>query len=115
MELNKMLATELLKKNFGNLDLEIAGNGLEAVHQALHHEFDLVLMDVKMPEMDGYEATIEIRKLKSESELPIIAMTANAVKDQIERCYKVGMNDVITKPIDEDELVEKITKVLNDV
>jgi signal transduction histidine kinase/ActR/RegA family two-component response regulator len=115
MELNKMLATELLKKNFSNLDLEIAGNGLEAVHQALHHQFDLVLMDVKMPEMDGYEATMEIRKLKSESELPIIAMTANAVKDQIERCYKVGMNDVITKPIDEDELVEKITKVLNDV
>jgi len=67
-------------------------------------------MDIKMPIMDGYEATLQIRKNYSKKELPILALTANAINDQIEKCKEVGMNDCITKPIMEHDLVEKVNK-----
>lgn len=70
-------------------------------------------MDVQMPVMNGYEATKAIRNLPNEkSKIPIIAMTANVMKEEVERCYDAGMNEFIGKPFDVDELLEKIGKQL---
>ena len=71
-------------------------------------DIDLVLMDVMMPEMDGYEATVEIRKNPRWRKLPIIAVTAKAMKDDQERCLQAGANDYLAKPIDLDRLFSLI-------
>ncbi len=71
-------------------------------------DIDLVLMDVMMPEMDGFEATIEIRKDPRWRKLPIIAVTAKAMKDDQERCLQAGSNDYLAKPIDLDRLFSLI-------
>lgn len=89
--------------------VEIARNGLEAIAKLNEVEdIDLVLMDVMMPEMDGYEATIEIRKDTRWRKLPIIAVTAKAMKDDQERCLQAGSNDYLAKPIDLDRLFSLI-------
>ncbi|WP_122318261.1 response regulator [Pseudomonas cichorii] len=89
--------------------VEIARNGLEAIARLNEVEdIDLVLMDVMMPEMDGYEATIEIRKDPRWRKLPIIAVTAKAMKDDQERCLQAGSNDYLAKPIDLDRLFSLI-------
>nr|WP_122580861.1 response regulator [Pseudomonas viridiflava] len=89
--------------------VEIARNGLEAIAKLNEVEdIDLVLMDVMMPEMDGYEATIEIRKDPRWRKLPIIAVTAKAMKDDQERCLQAGSNDYLAKPIDLDRLFSLI-------
>jgi len=89
--------------------VEIARNGLEAIAKLNEVEdIDLVLMDVMMPEMDGYEATIEIRKDPRWRKLPIIAVTAKAMKDDQERCLQAGTNDYLAKPIDLDRLFSLI-------
>jgi CheY-like chemotaxis protein len=86
------------------LIVTIANNGEEAIEKVEDSEFDLVLMDVQMPEMDGLEATGCIRKNSRFSNLPIIAMTAQAMTGDREKCIEVGMDDYITKPIDINEL-----------
>ncbi|MDB6141848.1 MAG: rpfC 1 [Pseudomonas sp.] len=89
--------------------VEIARNGLEAIAKLKEvDDIDLVLMDVMMPEMDGYEATIEIRKDPRWRKLPIIAVTAKAMKDDQERCLQAGSNDYLAKPIDLDRLFSLI-------
>jgi signal transduction histidine kinase/CheY-like chemotaxis protein/CHASE3 domain sensor protein len=89
--------------------VEVARNGLEAIAKLNEvSEIDLVLMDVMMPEMDGYEATIEIRKDPRWRKLPIIAVTAKAMKDDQERCLQAGTNDYLAKPIDLDRLFSLI-------
>ncbi|MEE4813300.1 response regulator [Pseudomonas alliivorans] len=89
--------------------VEIARNGFEAIAKLNEVEdIDLVLMDVMMPEMDGYEATIEIRKDARWRKLPIIAVTAKAMKDDQERCLQAGSNDYLAKPIDLDRLFSLI-------
>ncbi|NAT60450.1 two-component system sensor histidine kinase/response regulator [Pseudomonas syringae pv. actinidifoliorum] len=89
--------------------VEIARNGLEAIAKLNEVEdIDLVLMDVMMPEMDGYEATTEIRKDPRWRKLPIIAVTAKAMKDDQERCLQAGSNDYLAKPIDLDRLFSLI-------
>ena len=89
--------------------VEVARNGLEAIARLNEvAEIDLVLMDVMMPEMDGYEATIEIRKDPRWRKLPIIAVTAKAMKDDQERCLQAGSNDYLAKPIDLDRLFSLI-------
>ncbi|THB66803.1 MAG: response regulator [Gammaproteobacteria bacterium] len=95
--LNQELICDLLE---GYPDLDIAGNGREAVEITKVKRFDLILMDIQMPEMNGYEATDNIRKKFSKNELPIVAMTANAMKGVREKCLHHRMNDFITKPID---------------
>ena len=86
-----------------------AGNGREAIERLDEVEdIDLVLMDVMMPEMDGYEATVEIRKNPRWRKLPIIAVTAKAMKDDQERCLQAGSNDYLAKPIDLDRLFSLI-------
>ena len=87
----------------------IGRNGREAIERLNEVEdIDLVLMDVMMPEMDGYEATIEIRKNPRWRKLPIIAVTAKAMKDDQERCLQAGTNDYLAKPIDLDRLFSLI-------
>jgi len=113
---NQLLAIEILKKNIEEVNVSVAENGKEALTILLKNtDFDIVLMDVKMPIMNGYETTIAIRKLNGHyyKQLPILALTANAIPEQLENCKSSGMNDWITKPIDETELIQKITNNLN--
>ena len=112
MELNRMLATELLNKNFPNLNLDIAENGAVALEKIEAADYNIILMDIKMPVMDGYEATQMIRRKYSAQELPVLAMTANAIEEQIQKCLEVGMNDCITKPIVEKEMIAKINELI---
>jgi len=79
-------------------------NGLEAVETIKNKHFDAVLMDIQMPEMDGYEATRRIRQDEKNRVLPIIAMTAHAMKGDEEKCLNAGMNSYITKPINQEKL-----------
>ncbi len=93
--------------------VEIAANG-EKVLQALDREsYDLVLMDCQMPNMDGYETTRRIRDRPELATLPILAMTANAMAEDRERCLAVGMNDYVAKPVQPEELAAAIARCLN--
>jgi CheY-like chemotaxis protein len=84
----------------------IAENGRVAIEKLQQNSaVDLVLMDIMMPEMDGYEATLEIRKMKGFEKLPIIALTAKAMKGDKEKCLAVGMSDYISKPVDMTKLL----------
>lgn len=106
---NQMLAVELLKKYIENVEVEVAGNGQVALEKIGQKEYDLVLMDIKMPVMDGYQATQAIRKMGGRFEaVPILALTANAIPEQLEKCRSAGMDDAITKPINSEELLDKI-------
>ncbi len=89
--------------------VDVAGNGLEAVNAVRALPYDLVLMDVQMPEMDGMEATRRIRELGGAiAEVPIVAMTANAMLGDREKCLQAGMNDYVAKPINRQELLQKL-------
>lgn len=101
-EVNQQVATELLEH--AQLVVAIAENGQVAVDKVKEEAFDAVLMDVQMPVMDGYEATMEIRNDPTNARLPIIAMTANAMKGDRERCLDAGMNDHVAKPIDPNDM-----------
>lgn len=96
--LNQQIAQELLE-DLG-LDVRVANNGREAVDWLHAEAFDCVLMDVRMPEMDGIEATLGIRSEVRFKALPIIAMTANARSEDREECIRAGMNDFLSKPVD---------------
>lgn len=92
----------------------IANNGVEALKQVdVTNNIDLVLMDIQMPEMDGYTATKKIRENPRFKDLPIIAMTANAMSSDIEQCIAAGMNEHVAKPFVEDELITKILAQLS--
>ena len=94
---------------------EVAANGLEALDALRRMSYDLVLMDCQMPDMDGYDATREIRKLEGESQrTPIVAMTAEAMRGDRERCLAAGMDDYLTKPIEPDALEEMLDKFFLD-
>ncbi|VAW64177.1 sensory box histidine kinase/response regulator [hydrothermal vent metagenome] len=115
---NQLVATGILNKM--GLQTDISGNGCEAVHSLQHAPQDapytLILMDCQMPEMDGYEATAAIRSGRAgerNKEIIIIAMTANAMAGDREKCLNAGMNDYITKPVDADKLQEKLTQWVN--
>ncbi len=108
---NQKLAVALLKK-FGH-SVTLAKNGIEAVEQALKAKFDVILMDIQMPEMDGFEATTRIRQSETEKQTPIIALTAHAMKGYKERCLEAGMDGYVTKPLRIEELFEAIFYVIN--
>ncbi|UUC44353.1 PAS domain-containing hybrid sensor histidine kinase/response regulator [Flavobacterium cerinum] len=105
--LNRMVAQNSLK--YYNCQVEEAENGLKAIEILKQKKFDVILMDIQMPEMDGIKATKVIRK-ELQLDTPIIALTANAFKTEIDRCYAAGMNDYVTKPFDEDVLIGLIAK-----
>ena len=108
-EINQKMAVKLLE-TLGHT-VAVAGNGKEAVKIIGQQEFDLVLMDVQMPIMDGISATRKIRRLKLQArDIPIVAMTAHAMKQDREMCLEAGMDDYISKPIDPEKLREVIAK-----
>ncbi len=100
--LNQEVATEILRS--AQIIVDIANNGKEAVKAVTKQDYDAVLMDIQMPIMGGYEATSHIRNDKKFADLPIIAMTAHAIKGAKEECLAAGMNDYVSKPIDPDHL-----------
>lgn len=103
---NQFLIKKLMHK-FGFKSVETAENGEEAVQLHTVNEYDLILMDCQMPEMDGYEATKRIRTMQNgDKRIPIIAMTANAMVGDREKCLAHGMDDYISKPIDPKKLME---------
>ena len=101
-EINQEITVELLTA--AGLAVSVAANGVEALAALTRERFDLVLMDIQMPEMDGYEATRRIRLQEAHRDLPILAMTAHAMSGDRERCLQAGMNDHLTKPIDIEAL-----------
>ncbi|MBF0234874.1 MAG: response regulator, partial [Desulfamplus sp.] len=113
--MNQKVALALLNK-FDFL-VDIANNGREAVDAARRKHYDLIFMDMQMPEMDGIEATKIIRNCDSpvlNPNVPIISMTANATKNDRQKCYDAGMNAYLSKPIDPEELLSVIKKYLVD-
>ncbi|TCO83778.1 PAS domain S-box-containing protein [Plasticicumulans lactativorans] len=101
---NQMVAVAMLKK--AGYTVEAVNNGVEAVAAVRGNPYDLVIMDLAMPEMDGFEATSEIRKLPPPTgKIPIVAMTANALPGDRERCLNAGMDDYLTKPIDRAQML----------
>ncbi|OQW91583.1 MAG: hypothetical protein BWK79_16555, partial [Beggiatoa sp. IS2] len=99
----------LLLRNLG-YSTDIAGNGLEAVAAVTRQPYDIILMDIQMPKMDGFEATHQIRQLYQHQTVPyIIAVTAHAMRGYREKCLENGMNDYITKPIQAEKLLAAIT------
>ncbi len=109
-EVNQRLAVCLLEK--AGYTVAVAENGSQALAMVKSHQFDLVLMDVQMPEMDGFEATLAIRALEhhTHSHIPIIAMTAHAMKGDRERCLQIGMDGYIAKPINRNDLLAIIAE-----
>ncbi|HRE41554.1 MAG TPA: response regulator [Ignavibacteria bacterium] len=116
--INREVARDLLEE--AELEIDEATNGKEALEKIIHssdeNPYDIVLIDLQMPIMDGYEATKKLREIEKFKELPVIALTADAVTGTIEKCKDVGMTDFISKPIDPKELYIKLakwTKILN--
>ena len=107
-DINQELALELL--NSEGVIADVANNGEEALHRLEAQAYDGVLMDCQMPVMDGYEATRRIRAQAAYRDLPIIALTANVLNSDIEKAMAAGMNDIITKPIDPDEMFDTMAR-----
>jgi len=114
VEINREIVQALLEPT--QITIECAVNGLEAVRvfSASPERYDMIFMDLQMPEMDGLTATEHIRALEIEKakEIPIIAMTANVFREDVERCLAVGMNDHIGKPIDYDNMINILKRYL---
>jgi CheY-like chemotaxis protein len=103
---NQTLFRSILEKMGHTID--VAADGREAVSMTEKGQYDLIFMDIQMPNMNGFEATEEIRK--SNTEVPIIAVTANAIKEEVERSRAIGMNDFLTKPFKKADLVPVLMK-----
>ncbi len=114
MEINREIVLALLEPTL--LEIDCAENGMEAVNKFIQApgKYDMIIMDVQMPEMDGYEATRHIRALgmPGSKEIPIIAMTANVFKEDVERCLAAGMNGHLGKPLDMNEMLRILRKYL---
>jgi CheY-like chemotaxis protein len=108
-KINQLLASTILE-NFG-MHVLTAEDGLQGVEVIKEHEVDLVLMDVQMPVMDGYESTATMRELGIS--VPIIGLTANVYKEDIEKCIDAGMNAHLGKPFTEADLYTELKKWLS--
>ena len=100
---NQEVALELLRETL-NFTVDVAEDGVQALELALRQRYDIILMDMQMPELDGLGATQAIREIPGFAETPIIAMTANAFAEDRTRCLDAGMNDFIAKPVNPDHL-----------
>lgn len=108
--INQIVVAEFLSK--WEIELEIADNGLQALEKTKYQEYDIILMDLQMPEMDGYQTTRIIRSQENPkyANVPIIAMTASPESEIQDQVFEAGMNDFITKPFEPDDLFNKILK-----
>jgi CheY-like chemotaxis protein len=115
VEINREIVLALLEPT--GLEIDCAENGTEAVRKFCEapDKYDLIFMDVQMPEIDGYEATRRIRALEmpKAKSVPIIAMTANVFREDIEKCKEAGMNGHVGKPLDFDEVLDKLSGYLS--
>jgi CheY-like chemotaxis protein len=107
---NQQIALAMLKGL--NLDIQVVDNGQLAVAAVGRERFDLVLMDCQMPVMDGFEATRQIRQQFPQQRLPIVAITANAMDGDRERCLAQGMDDYLSKPFKKEQLLTVVNKWL---
>lgn len=110
-KLNMLVIKNVLKKF--DLDIDIAENGVQAVEKVTDNSYDIIFMDCQMPEMDGFEATTKIRELELEEkrkEVPIIALTADAMIGDREKCLSYGMNDYINKPFEESDIAKVLAR-----
>ena len=111
---NMLLAKTIISRAAANAEVIEARNGVEAIEHFKTAMPDLILMDVQMPEMNGYEATTAIRNLETGgNRVPIIALTAGNVKDERERCVNAGMDDFVVKPVIEDTVIQILKKWLH--
>jgi len=111
--INQLVAKSILKKL--DFQVDIAENGEQAINMLRKRNYDLIIMDCQMPEMDGYQATETIRNSKTiltKNSVPIIAMTANAMIGDREKCLSSGMNDYISKPLEPQNLLNIVEKWL---
>ena len=112
-KMNQLVARKTLERKFPNSELTIADNGQIAVEILAEHTFDLVLMDIQMPIMDGYEATTYIRKnMPQLNNLPVLAMTAHAHIAKDRQYLEYGMDDYVLKPFKPEDLFYKIKKYI---
>jgi signal transduction histidine kinase/ActR/RegA family two-component response regulator len=113
--LNRLLASQMLQKNWPHARIDEADNGLSALKKLHQNHYDIVIMDMVMPEMDGIEATRVIRESLDSpfNNIPIIGLTANINPIERERCLQVGMNEIIYKPFQMDDLVKTIRHLTN--
>jgi len=109
--LNQRIVNFILQKQHAEVVAVV--NGSDAVEQVRNKDFDVILMDLQMPEMDGYEATSYIRQTLKKT-VPVIAMSASNFEEDIKKCMQVGMNTCISKPFEPADLCELILKVLRD-
>ncbi len=105
-EMNRFFGQKLLKAC--GVQTAVAESGMEVLQRLQTEAFDLIFMDVSMPEMNGYETTRRIRQCMTATELPIIALTAHAIAGERERCLQAGMNDYLTKPFEYDDLLNRL-------
>ena len=114
-EFNLMVATDELTDAIPGVRIDVAHDGREAVDRALGTRYDVVLMDVQMPEMNGYDATKAIRKAQAQipgTYTPILAMTANALGTEIARCREAGMDGYVSKPFRREDLLSELRGAL---
>lgn len=113
-EFNQMVAVDTLESAIEGAQVTVAANGKIAVDMLKNNTFDIVLMDIQMPEMDGHEATKTIRSSSDPriNSMPIIAMTASVIKAEVDKCFESGMNEFVGKPFSVDELLEKMSKII---
>ncbi|HCE58350.1 MAG TPA: histidine kinase [Prolixibacteraceae bacterium] len=115
---DNLMNQKVVMFNLKKLDCEIlaAVTGSQAIDLFKNNTFDLVLMDIMLPEMDGYEITAVIRKIEMENHVekpvPIIALTANTYDNDKEKCFNAGMNDYLSKPFNARQLIEMIEKYM---
>ena len=110
--INQLLISTIL--NLESFEVVVADNGKIAIDILINSDFDIILMDLMMPEMNGYDATEYIRKklTDNKSTIPIIAVSADVSKDVKDKCKAVGMNDYISKPYDAKHLLDLIKKTI---
>ena len=109
--INQLVAQTILEHY--HIEVDVADDGIQAISKVVEKSYDLVLMDIQMPKMDGLKSTKSIREYPDLKDLPIIAMTAHAMQEDKERCLAVGMNDYLSKPIDEYKLVQTLLKYID--
>lgn len=116
-DFNQMIAQDDLSFYIEDVQIDTVENGVLALEKFKTNDYDLILMDVQMPEMNGFEATRAIRQFETtnyQKAIPIVAMTASLLKSEIDNCYDAGMNSYIPKPYKIEELIVPIYRVVQD-